>query len=84
MLDIWTRAHVKCVEMESSLLFVFAQARGLEAASVLASDGNLHGAQKTEQSVETEKTGEQNPLLVEAIEKEIEATIKAIDRIRES
>jgi uridine phosphorylase len=79
-LEMWTRARVKCVEMESSFLFVFATTRGLEAASILACDGNLHGAQKEEQSDESEESGEQDPLLREAVEKEIEATIKAIDR----
>ena len=80
-LDVWTRANVKCVEMESSLLFIFAQTRGLQAASILACDGNLHTGQKTEQSDEAEKSGEQDPLLVEAIDKEIEATVKAIDKM---
>ncbi len=81
ILDQWTRANVKCVEMESSLLYVFASTRGLNAASILACDGNLHGAQKTEQSDESEASGEQDPLLVEAVEKEIQATVAAIDRI---
>ena len=67
--------------MESSLLFIFASTRGLNAASILACDGNLHGAQKTEQTDESESSGEQDPLLVEAIEKEIQATAAAIDRI---
>ena len=80
-LDVWTRANVKCVEMESSLLFVFAQTRGLEAASIVACDGNLHTGQKAEQKDESEKSGEQNPLLIEAVEKEIEATVRAIDRL---
>jgi len=81
VLDLWTRANVKCVEMESSLLYIFATAKGLSAASILACDGNLHGAQKTEQTDEFEESGEQNPLMVEAVEKEIEATVNAIDRI---
>ena len=81
VLDVWTRANVKCVEMESSMLFIFAATKGISAASILACDGNLHGAQKTEQEVESEKSGEQDPLLVEAIEKEIEATVNAIDRL---
>lgn len=80
-LEMWTRANVKCVEMESSLVFTFAQTRGLDAASILSCDGNLHGAQKGEQEVEDEKTGEQNPLLVEAIGKTIEATAAAVDRL---
>ncbi|MFW9910399.1 MAG: nucleoside phosphorylase [Candidatus Thorarchaeota archaeon] len=80
-LDIWTRAKVKCVEMESSLLFIFAQTKGLHAATIVACDGNLHTGQKAEQTDESEKSGEQDPLLVEAVEKEIEATVKAIDRI---
>ena len=80
-LDLWTRANVKCVEMESSLLFTFAQTKGFQAAAILACDGNLHTGQKAEQSDESEKSGEQNPLLVEAIDKEIEATTNAIDRI---
>ncbi|MGQ4912091.1 MAG: nucleoside phosphorylase [Candidatus Thorarchaeota archaeon] len=80
-LDLWTRARVKCVEMESSLVFTFAQTRGLDAASILSSDGNLHGAQKGEQKTEDEKSGEQDPLLVEAIEKTILATASAIDRM---
>jgi len=71
---------VKCVEMESSFLFVFGTTQGIEAASILACDGNLHGAQKVEQTDESEESGEQDPLLVEAVEKEIEATISAIDR----
>ncbi|MHA1902792.1 MAG: nucleoside phosphorylase [Candidatus Thorarchaeota archaeon] len=83
-LDLWTRAKVKCVEMESSMVFVFAQTRGLQAASILAADGNLHGEQKLEQAVETEQSGEQDPLLVEAIEKEIQATVKAIDKLYKS
>ena len=77
----WTKARVQCVEMESSLLFVFAQTRGLQAGSILACDGNLHSDQKGEQTDETEKSGEQNPLLVEAISKEIEAAIKAVDEL---
>ncbi len=80
-LDLWTRLGVKCVEMESSLLYVFASTRGLEAASILAVDGNLHGEQKGEQSDETEKTGEQHPLLIEAVEKSIDATAVAIERL---
>jgi len=80
-LDIWTRAKVKCVEMESSLLFVFAHTRGLNAASILAVDGNLHGGQKAEQKDSSEKSGEQSPLMIEAIEKETLATVKAIDKI---
>jgi len=82
-LDVWTRAKVKCVEMESSLVFTFAQTRGLDAASILSCDGNLHGAQKGEQEDETEKTGEQDPLIIEAIEKTVLATIAAIDTIVE-
>ncbi|MFX1577242.1 MAG: nucleoside phosphorylase [Promethearchaeota archaeon] len=81
ILDQWTRANVQCVEMESSLLFVFAQTRGLQAGSILACDGNLHGDQKGEQKDETEQSGEQNPLLNEAISKEIEAAIKAVDEL---
>ncbi|MFX0108153.1 MAG: nucleoside phosphorylase [Candidatus Hodarchaeota archaeon] len=81
-LEMWTRAKVKCVEMESSLLYVFATTRGIEAASILACDGNLHGAQKVEQKDESEETGEQNPLLIEAIAKETEATVNAIDKLR--
>lgn len=80
-LDIWTRARVKSVEMESSLLFTFAQTRGLDAAAILSCDGNLHGAQKTEQSTEDEKTGEQNPLLVEAIAKSLDALVMAVDKL---
>ncbi len=80
-LALWTRCRVKCIEMESSLLFVFAQTRGLHAASILAVDGNLHTDPKEEQKDDREKTGEQNPLLVEAIEKEVEATALAIDRL---
>lgn len=81
-LDMWTRANVKCVEMESSLLFVFASTRGIDAASILACDGNLHGAQKAEQKDASEESGEQDPLLIEAIEKEVIATSNAIDRLR--
>jgi uridine phosphorylase len=74
----WTRLGVKCIEMESSLLFVFAQARGIRAGSILACDGNLHRDPKGEQA-EAELSGEQNPLLKEAIETEIAATIRATD-----
>jgi uridine phosphorylase len=77
----WTRAQVQCVEMESSFLFVFAQTRGLQAGSILACDGNLHSNQKGEQADESEQTGEQNPLLIEAVSKEIEAAIKAVDEL---
>jgi uridine phosphorylase len=83
-LDLWTRARVKSIEMESSLLFTFAQTRGLEAAAILSCDGNLHGAQKTEQAQEGEETGEQDPLLVEAIAKSLDALVMAIDRMDES
>jgi uridine phosphorylase len=83
-LDLWTRAKVKSVEMEASLLFTFAQTRGLEAAAILSCDGNLHGAQKTEQSSEDEKTGEQDPLLVEAIAKTLDAVVMSIDKLNES
>ncbi len=82
-LDLWTRARVKCVEMESSLVFTFAQTRGLHAASILSCDGNLHGAQKGEQKDETEQTGEQDPLIIEAIEKTVLATVAAIDKLSE-
>ncbi len=81
ILGRWTRARVQCIEMESSLLFIFAQTKGLRAASILACDGNLHSDQKGEQSDETEATGEQNPLLIEAVSKEIEAAIKAVDAL---
>jgi len=83
-LDLWTRAKVKSVEMESSLLFTFAQTRGLAAAAILSCDGNLHGAQKTEQAHEEEKTGEQNPLLVEAIAKSLDAVVMSIDMMEQS
>ena len=82
-LDLWTRAKVKCVEMESSLVFTFAQTRGLDAASILSCDGNLHGAQKGEQKDETEQTGEQDPLIIEAIDKTVLAAIAAIDSLSE-
>jgi len=82
-LDLWTRAKVKCVEMESSLVFTFAQTRGLDAASILSCDGNLHGAQKGEQKDESEQTGEQDPLIIEAIEKTILASANAIDQMYE-
>ncbi|MBN2229330.1 MAG: nucleoside phosphorylase [Candidatus Thorarchaeota archaeon] len=83
-LDLWTRARVKCVEMESSLVFTFASTRGLDAASILSCDGNLHGAQKGEQKDESEKSGEQDPLIIEAIEKTVLATISSIDRISDA
>ena len=82
-LGLWTRAKVKCVEMESSLVFTFAQTRGLDAASILSCDGNLHGAQKGEQKDESEETGEQDPLIIEAIEKTVLASIAAIDSFSE-
>ncbi|MBE0525704.1 MAG: hypothetical protein IH631_02095, partial [Candidatus Thorarchaeota archaeon] len=47
----------------------------------LSCDGNLHGAQKGEQKDESEQTGEQDPLIIEAIEKTIQATASAIDYI---
>ncbi|MHA2211806.1 MAG: nucleoside phosphorylase [Candidatus Thorarchaeota archaeon] len=78
-LSLWTRAKVKAVEMESSLLFVFAATKGIHAGSILACDGNLHTGQKAEQEDEGEESGEQDPLLIEAVEKEIEATINAVD-----
>ncbi len=81
ILDRWTRARVQCVEMESSLLFIFAQTRGLQAGSILACDGNLHSDQKGEQADESQQTGEQNPLLVEAVAKEIQAAIQAVDEL---
>ncbi len=80
-LDVWTRARVKCVEMEASLLFTFAQTKGLDAAAILSCDGNLHGTQKTEQSSEDEETGEQDPLLVEAIAKSLDALVMAVDKL---
>ncbi len=80
-LDIWTKARVKCVEMESSLVYVFASTRGLEAASILSCDGNLHGEQKGEQEDESKETGEQNPLLIEAVQRSIQATVAAIDSL---
>jgi uridine phosphorylase len=67
--------------MEASLLFTFAQTRGLDAAAILSCDGNLHGAQKAEQSSEDEKTGEQDPLLVEAIAKSLDALVMAVDKL---
>lgn len=80
-LDLWTKSHVKCVEMESSFLFIFATTKGLDAATICACDGNLHTGQKVEQSDESEESGEQDPLLIEAVEKEIEATVRTIDRL---
>jgi uridine phosphorylase len=80
-LDVWTKAKVQAVEMESSLLFVFAQTHGLQAGTILACDGNLHFDQKGEQKDESEQTGEQNPLLIEAIDKEITASIRAVDHL---
>ncbi len=77
----WTRAGVQCVEMESSLLFVFAQTKGIRAGSILACDGNLHHNPKGEQKDEKEQSGEQHPLLQEALDKEIEAAIKAVDSL---
>ncbi len=78
-LPMWTRARVKCIEMESSLLFVFASTHGLDAASILACDGNLHTGQKSEQKNDSEQSGEQDALFIEAVEKTILATIGAID-----
>jgi uridine phosphorylase len=83
-LDVWTRCGVQGIEMESSLLFVFAQTQGIRSASILACDGNLHRDPKLEQKDESEKSGEQNPLLVEAVDKEIEAAIRAVDRLHAS
>jgi uridine phosphorylase len=80
-LDVWTRCGVQGIEMESSLLFVFAQTQGIRSGSILACDGNLHRDPKLEQKDESEKSGEQNPLLVEAVDKEIEATIRAVDEL---
>lgn len=80
-LDVWTRCGVQGIEMESSLLFVFAQTQGIRSGSILACDGNLHRDPKLEQKDESEKSGEQDPLLVEAVDKEIEATIRAVDRL---
>jgi len=80
-LDVWTRCGVQGIEMESSLLFVFAQTQGIRSGSILACDGNLHRDPKLEQKDESEKSGEQNPLLVEAVDKEIEATIRAVDKL---
>ena len=80
-LDVWTRCGVQGIEMESSLLFVFAQTQGIQAGSILACDGNLHRDPKLEQKDESEKSGEQNPLLVEAVDKEIQAAIRAVDRL---
>ncbi|MEM2141762.1 MAG: nucleoside phosphorylase [Candidatus Thorarchaeota archaeon] len=80
-LDLWTRARVKCVEMESSLLFVFATTRGYDAASILACDGNLHTGQKGEQVDESEESGEQDRKFVEAVEHSIDAAVRAIDSL---
>lgn len=80
----WTQAGVQCVEMESSLLFVFAQTKGLSAGSILACDGNLHHDPKGEQRDDKEQSGEQDPLLQEALDKEIKATIKAVDSLYSS
>jgi uridine phosphorylase len=80
-LDMWTRCGVQGIEMESSLLFTFAQTQGLLAGSILACDGNLHRDPKLEQKDESEKSGEQHPLLVEAVGKEITAAIQAVDRL---
>ncbi len=79
-LALWTKLKVKCIEMESSLLFVFAHARGLKAGSILACDGNLYRDPKGEQE-ESEPSGEQNPQLKDALEKEIEAAIRAVDAL---
>ena len=81
ILDRWTRTQVQCVEMESSLLFVFAQTKGLQAGSILACDGNLHSDPKGEQTDESEASGEQHPLLVEAVTKEIQAAVTAVDEL---
>lgn len=81
ILGRWTQARVQCIEMESSLLFVFAQTRGFQAGSILACDGNLHSDPKGEQTDETEASGEQNPLLIEAVSKEIKAAVKAVDEL---
>ena len=83
-LNVWTRCRVAGIEMESSLLFVFAESQGIRAGSILACDGNLHRDPKLEQKDEAEKSGEQNPLLVEAVDKEIEAAIRAVDRLYSS
>jgi uridine phosphorylase len=80
-LDLWTRCGVQGIEMESSLLFVFAQTQKIKAGSILACDGNLHRDPKLEQKDESEKSGEQSPLLVEAVDKEIEAAIRAVDSL---
>ncbi|MBD3408013.1 MAG: hypothetical protein GF411_17975 [Candidatus Lokiarchaeota archaeon] len=82
-LDLWTRTKVKCIEMESSLLYTFAYTKGLFAGSILAVDGNLHSDPKVEQEDTSEESGEQHPLLIEAVKKEIQATVNAIDSIVE-
>ena len=78
----WLDRQVKCVEMESSVIFTFAQVYGLHAGSILACDGNLQEDPKGEMETEETEAGELHPALKEAIKQEIEIAIDAVDQIK--
>lgn len=76
----WAKLNVTSVEMESSVIFTFAQTHeNLRAGSILATDGNLFVDPKTEMASEDEKTGEKNPKFQEAMDEEIQIAIAAVD-----
>jgi uridine phosphorylase len=74
----WSKHNVLSVEMESSTIFTLAWAKKLKAGAILAVDGNpLMGIGKGEFEP-GEKSGELNPRVQNAINKEIQIAIEAI------
>jgi len=78
----WNDRNVLAVEMESSVLFTFAQVFGLASGSILACDGNLQVNPKGELESEQDKIGELHPALKAAVKLECEIAIDTIDRLR--
>lgn len=78
----WLSRQVLAVEMESSLLFTFAQVYGLIAGSILACDGNLQVDPKGELETDEIEAGELHPDLKKAIDQEIKIAIDAVDWLK--
>ncbi len=78
----WLNRRVIAVEMESSLLFTFAQVYGLAAGSILACDGNLQVDPKGELETAETEAGELHSDLKKAIVQEIKVAIDAVDCLK--
>jgi len=74
----WSRFNVLSVEMECSAIFTLAKLRKLEAGAILAVDSKPLMGRKKGEFEPSEKTGELDDSVQEAIEEEIRISIEAM------